>query len=116
MSFPRLTPSDPDYPRWSRSAATTINQLCDAADSSATTLTDHEARIDAAETAITALQGADTALDGRLDTLEAHYLASIIKLTPLAGDPASPAEGWVYANSTSHKLRYYDGTAWNDLF
>jgi len=29
---------------------------------------------------------------------------------------ASPAEGDVYMDSTTHKLRCYDGTSWHDLF
>ena len=42
-------------------------------------------------------------------------MSKILKLTP-GGAPASPQEGWIYADSTTHKLRYYDGTTWNDLF
>lgn len=33
----------------------------------------------------------------------------------LASDPSSPAEGWWYYNSVSHKPRYYNGTAWSDF-
>jgi hypothetical protein len=29
---------------------------------------------------------------------------------------SSPKEGWVIANSTTHKLQYYTGSAWVDLF
>jgi hypothetical protein len=29
--------------------------------------------------------------------------------------PSSPAEGWLYANSTDHTLRYYNGTSFIDL-
>lgn len=33
--------------------------------------------------------------------------------TPIA-TPASPVEGQTYMDSTSHKLRTYDGTTWQD--
>ena len=38
-----------------------------------------------------------------------------IKLTPMA-TPSSPTAGMVYYDSTTNKLRCYDGTSWNDLF
>jgi hypothetical protein len=30
--------------------------------------------------------------------------------------PLTPTEGDIYMDSTTHKLRCYDGTIWNDLF
>src|SRR5688500_8065039 len=33
----------------------------------------------------------------------------------LASDPSSPVEGQIYYNTTTDKLRYYDGAAWNDV-
>lgn len=38
------------------------------------------------------------------------------KFIPLSADPSNPEEGQVYFNSTSNKLRCYDGTTWNNLF
>lgn len=34
----------------------------------------------------------------------------------LSADPSSPSAGQVYYNTTTHKLKCYDGTSWNDLF
>jgi hypothetical protein len=39
-----------------------------------------------------------------------------VRFVPLAADPASPESGDVYYNSTSNKLKCYNGTTWNDLF
>ena len=38
-----------------------------------------------------------------------------VKYVPLATAPATPDEGEVYFDSTTKKLRVYDGTAWADL-
>ena len=38
-----------------------------------------------------------------------------VKYVPLATAPATPEEGEVYFDSTTKKLRVYDGTAWADL-
>lgn len=117
MSYPRITPSDPDYPRWSRSAATTTNLLCAGVEAAETRLTAAETDITAAQADITGLQSSDTSQDARLTALETATagLPSVLKLSPLASAPSSPAEGWVYADSTTHKLRFYDGTTWIDL-
>ena len=34
----------------------------------------------------------------------------------LASDPAGAAAGDVYYNTTTNKLKCYNGTTWNDLF
>ena len=39
----------------------------------------------------------------------------IVSFTPTA-EPVSPSEGDVYFDSTTKKLRCYDGTVWQDLF
>ena len=39
-----------------------------------------------------------------------------VRFVPLAADPASPEAGDVYYNSSSNKLKCYNGTTWNDLF
>ncbi len=39
-----------------------------------------------------------------------------LRFVPLASDPGSAEAGDVYYNSTTNKLRCYNGSAWNDLF
>lgn len=38
-----------------------------------------------------------------------------LRFVPQDTDPSSPLEGDVYYNSVSHKLRFYNGTAWGDV-
>lgn len=38
-----------------------------------------------------------------------------LNLLHLTSDPGSPVEGLMYYNTTSHKQRYYDGSAWTDV-
>lgn len=40
---------------------------------------------------------------------------AIFQLEPIASAPASPQEGWIYANSTDHHLYFYNGTGWVQL-
>jgi len=39
-----------------------------------------------------------------------------VRFVPLAADPVGAETGDVYYNSTSNKLKCYNGTTWNDLF
>jgi hypothetical protein len=39
-----------------------------------------------------------------------------VRFVPLASDPAGAEAGDVYYNSTSNKLKCYNGSTWNDLF
>jgi len=39
-----------------------------------------------------------------------------VRFVPLSSAPSSPQSGDVYYDSTTNKLRCYDGTIWNDLF
>ena len=39
-----------------------------------------------------------------------------VRFVPLAADPAGAEAGDVYYNSSSNKLKCYNGTTWNDLF
>lgn len=39
-----------------------------------------------------------------------------VRFVPLAAAPAGPEAGDVYYDSTTNKLRCYNGTTWNDLF
>jgi len=90
-----VSTNDTNFPRWIRSAAVAINtmigDLLSVGDSITTLTTD----VGTLNTEVTALQA-----------------PTIIKLTPLASAPPSPSEGWVYHDSTLHKLRVYDGTTW----
>lgn len=52
------------------------------------------------------------ALLARIVALETHTVETIT-FTPIA-QPVSPVEGMTYQDSTSHKLRTYDGTIWRD--
>jgi hypothetical protein len=40
----------------------------------------------------------------------------IIKFKPLAVAPTSPKEGWTYYDSALHKLRVWDGSAWQNCW
>ena len=42
--------------------------------------------------------------------------AGQVRFVPLASDPAGAEAGDVYYNSSSNKLKCYNGTTWNDLF
>ena len=42
--------------------------------------------------------------------------SSSVRFASLASDPAGPSAGDVYYNSSTNKLRCYDGTVWNNLF
>jgi len=39
-----------------------------------------------------------------------------LRFVPLSSDPAGAEAGDVYYNSSTNKLKCYDGTSWNDLF
>jgi hypothetical protein len=41
------------------------------------------------------------------------YSVDAVTFTPTT-EPTSPTEGLTYMDSTSHKLRTYDGTTWQD--
>ncbi len=38
-----------------------------------------------------------------------------LNLTIQASDPATPAEGWVYYNSVSHVIKFYNGSVWKTI-
>ena len=42
-------------------------------------------------------------------------LGGVLKLTPLAAAPATPAEGWVYVNSVTHHIYCYLNGGWVQL-
>lgn len=114
-----VTPTYSDVRTWVRAAADAINSLIMGLDGTNGRVSALEAGADAlalrvttAEGDIDAAEAAVTALTGRVDVLEAP---ETIKFTPVA-EPASPEAGWVYFDSSSEKLRCYDGAVWNDLF
>ena len=39
-----------------------------------------------------------------------------LRFIPLAADPSGAEAGDVYYNSSSNKLKCYNGSTWNDLF
>lgn len=41
---------------------------------------------------------------------------SVLRLTPRATAPANPSQGDMYMDSTTNKLRVYDGTQWQDCW
>ena len=63
-------------------------------------------------------ESGDTAaleVSGNLDVTGTASLSDILQLTPMA-EPAVPAEGMVYYDSGTSKLRCYDGSTWQNLF
>lgn len=60
----------------------------------------------------------DNAVQGplalRIEADGAVTIGQLLKLTPLASAPASPAEGWLYAG-TDHHLYFFNGTTWKQL-
>lgn len=42
-------------------------------------------------------------------------LAKSAKLPQRTVDPSSPEAGWIYYNTTTNKIRWYNGTQWGDL-
>jgi hypothetical protein len=44
------------------------------------------------------------------------HVNDLLKLEPRAAAPVSPSEGEIYYDSSTHKLRVYDGTVWQNCF
>ena len=44
------------------------------------------------------------------------HVKDVMRLEPRPTSPSSPAEGDIYMDSTTHKLRVYDGTIWQDCW
>ena len=42
-------------------------------------------------------------------------MGEVLNIKPKASDPSTAVEGDIYYNSTTHKLKVYNGTAWIDL-
>lgn len=53
---------------------------------------------------------------GRAGGGEALEVNDLMRLMPRAAAPASPATGTIYFDSTTNKLRCWDGTLWQNLF
>ena len=86
--------------------ATRANQLVTAADASGSYL---NATFSTGGSAVLRLQ---TAGAERLRVKSTGQ----VRFVPLAAAPGSPEAGDVYYDSTTNKLRCYNGTTWNDLF
>lgn len=106
-------------PDWFRLAAQRVNALLNRMAGAEVRLSTAETDIDTLQTDLaaetSARSAADTALDGRLDVLEAQtaYVATTVRFTPTTA-PGSPVAGMTYFDSGALKLRTYDGTVWND--
>lgn len=50
---------------------------------------------------------------GAVNALIRAFNAGTTTYKPM-NEPSDPAEGLTYMDSTTHKLRTYDGTAWQD--
>ena len=63
--------------------------------------------------------GSDTTTIGNSSTIDTYLKGTLnisdIHLTP-GSAPGSPTEGDIYMDSTTHKLRCYDGTAWQNCW
>ena len=57
-----------------------------------------------------------TSSESRIDVLDRLHINDTIRLEPRATEPSSPGAGDIYYDSTTNKLRCYNGTTWNDLF
>jgi hypothetical protein len=44
------------------------------------------------------------------------HVSDVMRLEPRATAPSSPSEGDMYMDSSTHKLRVYDGTTWQDCW
>ena len=44
------------------------------------------------------------------------HINDVMRLEPRATAPSSPSEGDIYMDSSTHKLRVYDGTSWQDCW
>lgn len=106
MTVPALPPVAGNIAAWIRQAATTVNLLIGKATGFDATLTTQGATITA--------QG--TTIAGHTTAITALQSPSTIKFAALTAAPASPAEGWAYYDSTLHKLRVWDGTAWQNCW
>jgi hypothetical protein len=56
--------------------------------------------------------------DNRFEFNQDLYIEDVLTLNPIVSGsaPGSPIEGMIYACSDDHKLKYYNGTSWTDLF
>lgn len=44
------------------------------------------------------------------------HVSDVMRLEPRGTAPSNPAEGDIYMDATTHKLRVYDGTQWQDCW
>lgn len=115
-----LPPTATSVPEWIRKAAAAVNRTITDALDLAARVTSVEAVNTAQAANITAISGQITALAARATALELRATAlegyRSLPFEPLASAPSSPAEGRTYYDTTLHKARTWNGTAWQDLF
>ncbi len=102
---------------WVRRAATAINQLITQGDTQQAELDAHQTELDTHDAAITALQTSSASQAADIATLQGQV--GQLQITPFLNAveaPADPVEGQSYYDTTLHKARVWDGTAWNDLW
>jgi hypothetical protein len=98
----------------SRFHAAGITRVSDATNSTATVI---DASTTAGVTTIISQFGGSELVLGSAATERMRLKANgQVRFFPLASAPASPQTGDVYYDSTTNKLRCYNGTTWNDLF
>lgn len=103
MTIRSVSTDDGNFARWIRSAALAINSLIGDSISLGDRVTTAEAEITTAQTNITALQ-----------TTSATRLQ--YPFEELAAAPGSPGEARTYYDTVLHKLRVWDGSAWQNCW
>lgn len=101
-----------------RRVANTVNSMVNSTKTLQDTTESLQTDLTAAESDITDIQSDITDIDADIAAIEAAQAAVTrtleqVKFTPIA-EPGTPSEGDTYMDSTSHKLRTYDGTTWQD--
>ncbi len=54
-------------------------------------------------------------LEGRVEELEALMERTVLVVPKRSGDPDVDVEGWVYYDTSTNVLRFYNGTAWGPV-
>lgn len=65
--------------------------------------------------ALSLSSGGNATIVGNIITDQNITIGQVLKITPMATAPPSPSEGWIYADSSTNELCYYDGSSWTGL-